>query len=151
MRAADVMRRSLKWSFALAIVVGLVGATVGVVAAGFPGAAGAFWGAGMAVVFLGITTVSIRIAAHFPPTVFFAIVMGSWMAKMLVFLVLILLLGKSDGINGTVLFVCLVVVMVGTLAIDVIALTRSRLPYVDEPSDATAHNRDETEEDGVNP
>lgn len=133
MQASDVMRRSLTWSIALAVVVGFVGATVGLIVAGGPGVAGAFWGAGMAVVFLGITTLSIRVAAHFSPTVFFAIVMGSWMIKMVLFLVLVVVLGKSDTVNGPVLFFCLVIVMLGTLTIDVVTMARGRVPYVDTP------------------
>ncbi len=141
MKPSEVMRRSLKWSAVLAVVVGFVGATIGTVVAGPTGAAGAFWGAGMALVFLGVTTVSIRVASHFSPTVFFAIVMGSWMLKTIVFLVIVFLVGRSGTVNGTVLFICLVVVMIGTLAIDVWSYLAGRMPYVD---DSVLEQKDES-------
>lgn len=138
-RASKVMRRALVWSAVLSVAVGFIGATVGVIVAGAPGAAGAFWGAGMGLVFLGITTVSVRVASHFDTTVFFAVVMGSWMLKILLFGVLVLLLRGRDDINGPILFVCLVVVMLGTLTVDVISFARGRVPYVDDaPSDSSS-------------
>lgn len=132
MQIADVMKSSLKWSLILAVVVGFVGATVGVIVAGGPGVAGAFWGAGMALVFTGLTTLSIRVGAHFSPPVFAGIVLGSWMVKMVLFIVLVIVLGHASGINGPVLFFSLVTVMLGTLVIDAITLVRSRVPYVNE-------------------
>lgn len=139
--SAKVMRRALLWSTALAFAVAFGGATVGMIAAGQPGANGAFAGAGMAFAFLAITTVSVRIGAHFPPTAFFAIVVGSWIAKMAIFLALVLLLGRSAAIDGTVLFVCLVIVMVGTLVIDVVSFLTGRIPYGEDTSHLSKKDR----------
>lgn len=141
MQIADVMRRSLKWSFILSLVVGFVGATVGVIVAGLPGAVGAFWGAGISLAFLGLTTISIRIGAHYSPSVFFAIVMGGWTVKMVLFLILAFILGRADGVNGPVLFFCLITVMLGTLLIDVVSLIRSRVPYVDDSLEDSPKDR----------
>ena len=93
-------------------------------------------GAGMGFVFLGLTAASILLADRVTGSdllspAYFGIVIGSWMLKFIVFLVLIFTLRDVDFIEPTVLFVCLVAAVIGGLVTDIIAVTRSRVPYVD--------------------
>src|SRR6185312_16872600 len=86
---------------------------------GWSGVAGALIGTAMAVVFLAITALSILIATRYGLAVFFGIVMGAWILKFILFLVLVFLLKDQVWLQPTVMFVCLVVAVVGTLVVDV--------------------------------
>ncbi|MEO6504929.1 MAG: hypothetical protein ABIW36_12740, partial [Terrimesophilobacter sp.] len=85
----------------------------------------------MAVVFLGITAASILFARRFDIGAFFAIVMGAWLLKFVLFLVLAFALKDQPWIQPTVLFITIVAAVVGTLAVDVIVAAASRVPYVE--------------------
>jgi hypothetical protein len=108
----------------------------------------------MAVVFLAITALSILLASRFGIGGFFGIVMGAWLLKFVLFLVLIFLLKDQPWIQPTVLFLCVVVAVVGTLVVDVVVIAKSRMPYVSDialPGDsrgaAAADSSEETSED----
>jgi hypothetical protein len=58
--------------------------------------------------------------------------MGAWLLKFVVFIVLILLLGDQPWIDSKVLFLTLVIAVIGTLVVDVVVVTRSRMPYVSD-------------------
>lgn len=134
MSAVPVLKKILRWGGLLALVIAVVGSVVGYLAAGWGGVAGALIGTAMAVVFLAITALSILIASRFGLAIFFGIVMGAWILKFIVFLVLVFLLKDQPWLQPTVMFVCLVVAVVGTLVVDVVVIARSRMPYVSDIS-----------------
>lgn len=138
MTAGKVLHRALWLSVWLAVAVGVGGAIIGGMLAGTPGVWGALWGAGLAVVFSAVTIASIRLGAHFSPTTFFTVVMGSWLVKLVVFLVVLFALRDSETVDGPVLFFCLVVVVVGQLTIDVFVALTSRQPYTTDSVDKDA-------------
>jgi hypothetical protein len=134
-----VLRRSLVWggifAVVLLVVAGLLGWFVG---GGVPGLLGAVIAVTAAALFLGITTASILVAAPISrrrgdPVVFFAIVGGAWLLKLVLFLVLMLSLRAAEWLQPAVFGVTLVVAVVGLLAIDVVAMVRTRVPLLDEP------------------
>jgi 4-amino-4-deoxy-L-arabinose transferase-like glycosyltransferase len=59
---------------------------------------------------------------------FFGLVMGGWLVKLVVFMAIVAVLKNAVFINGPVLFFTLVASILGTLAIDAISVTRSRIP-----------------------
>ena len=61
------------------------------------------------------------------------IVLGAWLLKFLLFLILIFVLGDVDALDRTVLFLTLVVAVLGGLVTDLVGVARARVPYVDEP------------------
>ena len=130
--AVPVLKRTLQWGGVLALAIAIVGSVIGYLVAGAPGLVGALFGAAMALVFLGVTAVSIIVAAKFDIGGFFAIVMGAWLLKFVVFIVLILVLGDQPWIDSKVLFLTLVIAVIGTLVVDVVVVTRSRMPYVSD-------------------
>ncbi len=141
MSAAPVLKKALLYGAVFALVLGLVGGVIGLVTSGGPGLVSALLGAGMAAVFLGITALSILLASRFDIAAFFGIVMGAWLLKFVVFIVLAVVLRDQPWIQPTVLFLTLIVGIIGTLVIDLIVVTRSRLPYVSDvrlPGDETA-------------
>jgi hypothetical protein len=118
--AVPILKRILAYGGVLALVIAVVGSAVGFVVAGGTGVLSALIGTAMAVVFLGI-------------------VMGAWLIKFVLFLVLVFALKGQPWIQTTVLFLSLVVAVLGTLVVDVVVIARSRLPYVSDvrlPGDA---------------
>ena len=132
MSALPVLRRALVFGAVFSAVLAVAGGIVGLLVSGTPGLVSALIGAAMAGVFLGITAASILVASKFDILAFFAIVLGSWLLKFVVFIVLAVLLRDQPWIDPTVMFVTLVVGVIGTLAIDVLVVAKSRMPYVSD-------------------
>ncbi|MBC7519056.1 MAG: hypothetical protein H7248_09315 [Microbacteriaceae bacterium] len=143
MSALPVLRRALFFGLLFALGLAIVGAVVGSMAAGGRGIVSGLIGAAMAAVFLAITALSIILASKFDIIAFFGIVMGAWLAKFVVFIVLALLLRDQPWIQPTVLFLTLVVGVIGTLVVDLVVIAKSRMPYVSDialPGDKTPHS-----------
>jgi hypothetical protein len=126
---------SLKWP---AIVIGLLavgGAVVGYMVSGVTGMISGLLGAAMWLVFLALTAVSIQLAIRATKDdpgspVFFAIVLGSWVLKLVLFVVLSIWLRSQPWLDPTVFFVTVIIAVIGSLVFDVIAFQRARVPYV---------------------
>ena len=132
-----VLRRALAWGGLLAAIILVVSAVLGLVFAGLPGLFGALIGTSMAVVFMGITAASILLANRFAGSdlfvgAFFGIVLGGWLLKFIVFIVLVVLLRDADWLNATVLFLSLVAGVIASLVVDVLVVAKSRLPYASD-------------------
>ena len=135
--SVPVLRRILVYGSFLAGGIALVGAIVGGLVAGGSGVVSALIGTLMAVVFMGITAGSILLANRFAGTsaaigAFFGIVMGGWLVKFVVFLVLMVLLKDQPWIQPVVLFLSIIAGVVGSLLVDVFVLMKSRMPYVSD-------------------
>jgi hypothetical protein len=135
--AVPILKRILAIGGILALAIAVVGSIVGYLVAGGIGIVSALIGTAMAVVFLGITSVSILIATRaakgeFLSIAFFGIVMGAWLVKFILFLVLIVLLRNQPWIQPVVLLLALIAAVIGTLVVDVVVIARSRLPYVSD-------------------
>jgi hypothetical protein len=133
MTAAPLLKRALVYGGLLAAAVAVLGSAIGFVVDGVPGLLGALVGAGMTAVFLGLTAATILLATRVSKgelfsTAFFGIVMGGWLVKLLVFFAIVVLLAQQDFLNPMVLFVTIVVAVLGSLAADVLAFTRTRTP-----------------------
>lgn len=137
--STPVLKSALKYGALLALAIAIVGAVLGGIFAGLPGVVGALVGTGMALVFLGVTAASILFANRFMGSelfvgAFFGIVLGSWLVKFAVFIVLSLLLKNQPWVDPLVLFLSIVAGIVGSLAVDVVVVARSRMPYASDVS-----------------
>ena len=133
MSAVPILRRALIFGGWFALLLAAVGALAGFFAAGVAGIVSALIGAAMAGVFLGITAGSILLASRYDVIAFFGIVMGAWLLKFVIFLVLALALRDQPWIDARVMFLTLVVGVVGTLVVDMVVVAKSRMAYVDVP------------------
>jgi hypothetical protein len=147
--STPVLRTALTWGAIVAGALAVVGAIVGFLVGGGEGLASALAGVVVAAVFLGITAGSILIAnrwfgdALYVP-IFFGIVLGGWIVKLVVFIVAMLLLREQPWIQPFVFYVALVVSVLAALAVDVVVLLRLRVPTVSDialPSDPDAGDR----------
>ncbi|KQO46804.1 MULTISPECIES: hypothetical protein [unclassified Frigoribacterium] len=134
MNASSIFTQILKYTGVLALVIAVVGGGLGFLFAGTDGLWSALVGVGLAILFAAITAASMLVAIRFTLGAFFGIVMGAWLLKLVIFIVLLVVLRDQPFVNDVVLFLALVVSIIGTLAVDALVVVRGRLAYV---SDAT--------------
>ena len=128
-----VFRRILLQGAVLAVALAVVGGVVGFVVAGGPGLAGGLIGAVMSVVFCGLTAVSVLLAIRFSrgqmiSGAFFGTIMGTFLVKFVLFIVVLVALKDRDWVSTPVLAIAIIVGVVGSLVIDVSVIARSRVP-----------------------
>lgn len=116
------------------ILVGAAG--IGYLVAGVPGLISGAIGGALTFLFMGLTAGSILVGVRATRgdstnPVFYAIVLGVLMLKFVVFIVLLLLLRGQEWLQPAVLGVSMIVAVVGSLAVDVLAFMRARVPYAD--------------------
>lgn len=131
-----VLRRALLWGGVLAAVILVVGGTVGYLVAGASGLLSAVVGTVMAVVFMGITAGSILFANRFANSdvfigAFFGIVLGGWVLKLIVFVVLVFTLRGQPWLEPQIVFLSIVAGVVASLAVDIVVMMKTRVPYTD--------------------
>lgn len=130
-----LFRTTLLWSAAVAAGLAVLGAGVGFAVAGTSGLWSALVAVLLAAVFLGLTSGTILVANRwygdplYVP-IFFGAVMGGWIVKFALFIVVLLVLRGAEWLNGTVFFVALVVSVLASLAVDVVVMLRMRVPHV---------------------
>jgi hypothetical protein len=127
-----ILRAALIQGAIAAGIIGVIGAVIGGIVAGPTGVWSALVGTVLAIVFLGITALSMLWAQRFTIEVFFAIVMGAWLLKFVLFFVVILLLKDQPWINPTIMFLSIIAGIIVTLVVDVLVITRSRMPTVSD-------------------
>ena len=135
--ARPVFVRILKLGAILAIAIAVIGGVVGFLVDGERGLLSALVGTAMAILFTGLTAASILVANRFSGTefftaIFFAVVMGAWIVKFAIFLVLVFLLRDAEWINPTVMFICIIAGVLGSLVVDVVVVATSRMGYVSD-------------------
>lgn len=131
--SVPVLKRSLLFGFLFAAVIAVVGGGLGWLSVGPIGALSVVIGAVMAAVFLGITAASILVAIKYDIVAFFAIVLGAWLLKFVLFLVLAVALRDQPWINTTALFLALIAGVIGSLVVDVVVVMKTRMPYISDP------------------
>jgi hypothetical protein len=147
--STPILRTTLVWSAGVTAVLAVAAAIIGFLVAGTTGLWSALLGVLIAAVFLAITALSILIANRwygddlYVP-IFFGIVLGGWILKFVVFIVALLLLRGQPWLDPTVFFVAVVVSVLASLVVDVVVLTRMRVPHVSDvtlPTDPEAGDR----------
>lgn len=136
MTMTPILRLALRYGAIFAVAVAIVAGAIGYLVAGVPGMIGGLLGAALAAVFLGLTAVSFLVAGRVTKgdgtnPVFFGIVVGVWLLKLIVFIVVEVLLRGQPWFNPVVFFCAVVVVVIGSLVLDAVAMYRARVPYVD--------------------
>jgi hypothetical protein len=140
--SATILGRSIIYGVYLTGGIAIVGSILGYLIAGPSGLLSALIGAVVTAVFMGFTAVSIlvaaRIAKNDPTSVlFFGVILGSWLFKFVVFIVIVILLRSASFLQPMIMFISILVAVIGSLSVDVLAFTRTRVPYVDDPAKPT--------------
>ncbi|MBN9150006.1 MAG: hypothetical protein KF739_04300 [Cryobacterium sp.] len=136
-RAAPVYSRALRLGSLVTLGIAILGSIAGYFLSGLPGVFSALMGAGLALVFMGLTAasmiVAVRVTGNAPPpdVRFFGIVVGTWFVKLIVFVGVAIWLRGEPWLDPMVFFVAALAAVIGLLIVDVVALQTSRVPYVD--------------------
>lgn len=133
MTVRPLLIRSLRYGAVLTALVAVGGAAFGFLVAGAPGLAGGLLGAALSGLFLGLTALSILLAGRLAngdltSPAFLGTVMGVWTLKLVVFFLISLWLRGQEWIDPGVFGVTAIVGVLGSLAADVVAFQRSRIP-----------------------
>lgn len=129
--ADDVFKKALIQGTILTLAVALVGSGIGYLIASVEGVVSALIGAALALVFTSLTAISMLVGRKFSLAGFFGVVMGGWLFKLLGFAILVGFLKDAEFLNGPVLFFTVVAAVLGSLAIDSVAVLRARIPVVE--------------------
>jgi len=123
--------RIVRRSVALTSVVAAV--MVGVCAAlgGVKGLYGALVGVAIVTAFFGISVLVVGRAARISPHVMMATAMITYIVKIIGFMVVVILLGKSTAFNGRMLGFTAIVCILAWSASQVITSIRLKVPYVE--------------------
>lgn len=132
--AVPILKRSLLFGLLYAAAIAVLGGGAAWLTGGAIGAQSVVMGAVMAAVFLGITAVSILIALKYDIVAFFAIVLGAWLLKFVLFLVLAIAVRDQPWINTASLFLALIAGVIGSLVVDVVVVMKTRMPYISDPA-----------------
>lgn len=155
--STPILRTVLVWAGIVTGALAILGGVIGYLVAGTDGLWSALVGVLVAAAFLGITVASILIANRwygdplYVP-VFFGIVLGGWILKFVVFIVILLVLRGQPWIDPTVFFLAVVVSVLASLAVDVVVLLRMRVPHVSDvslPTDPEAGERRDPQDSGA--
>jgi len=129
-----MLRRSLVWSGIATALIGLIAGVLGAVFAGERGVVSAVIGVIVAGLYLGLTAVAMLIAVRFegPENIgkFFAVFLGGWALKMVVFIIAMSVLLGQEWLDGRVFFLSVVANVVASMVIDVVVFARSRISHV---------------------
>ena len=136
MNNTTILTRALRYGTILTIGVVVVGGIIGYLVGGVPGLISALLGAGVTAVFMGLTSGSFVIAsrvAKLPEgiVVYYGIILGTFILKFVIFLVLVISLRYVSWLNPTVFGFTIIAAVLGTLVVDALALQRGRMTYVD--------------------
>jgi hypothetical protein len=132
-----MLKRALRDGAIFAGAVTVIGGLAGLLIAGAPGLWGGVLGGVLSAVFLGITAVSILVGGRLAKgdltsPVFFGTVIGTYFVKLVIFVVLTLLLRTQSWIDGRVYFTVVIIVVLGSLVLDLVAFARTRVPYASD-------------------
>ena len=148
MKSSSVLWLALRYGAILTAAVAVLGSIVGFAVAGLPGLLSALVGALLAATFMGLTAGSILIAERVSrgratSTLYFGIILGTWVVKLIVFAVVAFLVRDLPWMQPYLFFGAVVVVVIGSLFADGVALQRARVPYVGDialPGDKKPEN-----------
>ena len=134
--AAKALRTALTLGASVTAAIALVGGVMGFSVSGWTGVSSALVGSAVAFVFMGITAGSILLGqkiggGRIDSGVFFAVVLGAWLLKFVLFLIVAFAIKNSGVLDVVVAFGCVIAAVVGALVSDVIAISRARVPVVD--------------------
>lgn len=140
MTTTQIMQRILLWGGILAAAVAVIGGVVGWFLAAGAGVASALVGTALAIIFCGLTAASILLAlraskGEMISGAFFGIVLGGWLVKFALFIVLVFVLGDQEWLHRGVAFGSLVAAVIGSLVIDCVVIATSRQPIIDSDAD----------------
>ena len=134
--SATILGRALVYGAILTVAIAVIGSIIGYLVSGTNGLVSALIGAVLTALFMGVTAASILVASRVTKNdassvLFFGVILGFWLFKFIVFIVIIALLRTATFVDPIVMFISILVAVIGSLVVDVLAFVHTRVPYVD--------------------
>lgn len=131
--STPVLRAALIWGVSIGGAAVVIAAVVGLLIAQGPGLWSGVLGALVGVIFPAMTALSILVANRWFGTpaylqIFFGIVMGAWIVKFALVIVLLLVLSRLDWVVPLIFYIALVATAVASLVVDLLVLRKIRIP-----------------------
>jgi hypothetical protein len=126
----SVMLRVLRLGSLLVLGITVLGSGIGFLVAGQPGVLAALAGGGAAFVFTALTALSLLLGSKLGLGGFLGVVLGGWLVKMVLFLLLFSVLNRADWLtfdSRPVVFFTVVAAVIGGLVLDTLIVTKARL------------------------
>jgi hypothetical protein len=125
---AAMFKKVLGWGALLIAAIAVIASLLGWLLAGTNGLISALIGAAIAFAFVSLTALSVWLGGKLNLGGFYGVVLGGWILKVLIFLIIVGVLRQADFINGPTLFFTLVASILGSLGIDSWVFLKARLP-----------------------
>lgn len=126
---ASILRQMLLVTLAITVLA----AALGWFLADSRGLWGALIGGGIGLLFCGTTVVSMVVAEGKSPQFLAIVVLGSWLVKMLVIIIVLAVLRNMAFYDRYVLAATLGAIVIASLTIEMLAIKSARIPLVDVP------------------
>ncbi|MBH0055175.1 hypothetical protein I6E52_13250 [Salinibacterium sp. NG253] len=135
MKSSAILGRAIAYGAILTVSIAVVGSIVGYLVADTSGLISALIGAGLTALFMALTAGSIVVASRATggdssSTIFFAIVLGAWLIKFVLFIAILVVLRGQPFLEPVVFFFSILAAVLGSLIVDVLAFVRARESYV---------------------
>ena len=115
----------------LTCAIAIVGGLLALWAVGMPGLISALIGSAIALSFTSLTAIAVWVGGKLPLGGFYGLVLGGWLAKVIIFVLILSVLNRVEGLNRPTIFFTIVASVLGGLTIDAVAVFRSRVPVVE--------------------
>lgn len=151
--STPILRATLVWGGITMIVLAAIYGGIGMAMYGTAGLWSGVSGILLAGLFLSFTAISILIANRwfgddlYVP-IFFGIVLGGWLLKLVLFVVVLFIIKGEDWVQPQIFFLSVVTAVVVSLVIDAVTMLRMRQPYA---SDVVLPQTDPMEQDSSTP
>src|SRR6202020_2013064 len=123
--------RVVRWSIALTSVVAAVAVVISALVVGSKGIYGALIGVGVVAVFFGISILVVGRAAKVSPMAMMVAALGSFIVKIVAFMIVLIALGHSTAFNGRMLgFTALACILAWSFS-QVGTAMKLQFPYVE--------------------
>lgn len=129
--SSELFKKAIQLGSLLAILIAGVGSLVSVFTVGVSGVYAALAGAAISTGFSILTIASVYIGSKLPLNGFYALVLGGWLFKVILFGAVLALLQGASNFNGPVFFFAIVAGVMGGLGIDSWLVLKSRIPTVE--------------------
>jgi len=128
--SSQLFRTVLIQGAILTFAIAILGGLLAFLAVGMPGLISALIGSAIALSFTSLTAIAVWVGGKLPLGGFYGLVLGGWLAKVIVFVLILSVLNRVEGLNRPTIFFTIVASVLGGLAIDAVAVLRSRVPVV---------------------
>lgn len=129
--AQDLFKRAMIYGTFLAVAIAGVGSLVSLFTVGLSGVYAALVGAAISTSFSLMTIGSVWFGSKLGLNGFYALVLGGWLIKVVLFGVVLAILQGAQNFNGPVFFFAIVAGVLGGLGIDSWLVLKARIPTVD--------------------